>query len=148
MTEKVITCPICLQQVANWESHHIWPVALGGPVDGRQINLCSTCHHYCHLTAKAILKKNGMTNETQYFTDVNELQRAKPIIDVIVKATLQYEGQQSNQRRRRIYILQVSDVTHTRLHKLQRDMGYGNLQDFLSDLFENITNGKIDLHKR
>ena len=145
VSDKPITCPICGETVLSYESHHIVPISLNGPKNGRQINLCDSCHNNIHLTAKARLAKSEKAQQRQYFTDLKQLERANPLIDVIVKAALAYENVQSSKRRRRIYILDVSDVTHARLQKLKADKGYTNLTNFLNDMFEAIADGRIKL---
>lgn len=146
-TSQPFQCPICKEWFTSGNAHHIYPIALGGPQDGKLIQLCNQCHDNIHLTAKALLSKTKKAQQRQYFTDLDELERAKPLIDFIVKVSLENEGKQSGVRRRRIYILNVSDITHQRLHKLKADYGYTNLTKFLDDLFENLGNGTISLKK-
>lgn len=142
---QIITCPICSEPSTQYELHHIIPISLGGPVDGKQICICNSCHDAVHATAKAMTSKSKKAQNKQYFTDLTHLERASPLIEAIVKAWYMYEGKQSDHRRRRIYILEVSDITHTRLHKLKADKGYTSLDRFLSDMFEAIANGRVKL---
>lgn len=145
VSKTPIVCPICGDTVLSYESHHIVPISLNGPKNGKQINLCDSCHNNIHLTAKSRLAKSQKAQQRQHFTDLKQLERANPLIDVIVRAALQYEGTQSSKRRRRLYILDVSDITHARLQKLKADKGYTNLTHFLNDMFEAIADGRIKL---
>lgn len=84
----MIQCPVCQQhfQEAACESHHIYPVAYGGSVEGHQITLCGGCHALTHQQAESYARGSSelvMTPEM--------IQRARFLIKVIMVAKQNYQ---------------------------------------------------------
>lgn len=131
-------CLIC-GKPAYLESHHVIPICYGGRVDGIQINICESCHHNIHMTAESIMAKTK--KNTNYFENEYLLRKASPYIKAIMDAKRDFkEGLvDSDNRRRRMIVIQMSDNEWKRLHKAQRDSGYSNLMQYIEDLLRSKT---------
>jgi len=83
------TCPICENEFASLDSHHIYPLSFGGPQDGPQISLCAGCHQGIHSHAKQASAKNNKGKN--YLVSEDALKRAAFLINAIVTAEQNYK---------------------------------------------------------
>lgn len=83
-----VRCPICRQhfQEAACESHHIYPVAYGGSVEGHQITLCGGCHALTHQQAESYARGSA-----ELVMSPEMVQRARFLIKVIMVAKQNYK---------------------------------------------------------
>jgi hypothetical protein len=122
-------CAICVEDDGTLDSHHIFPVAYGGPEDGPQVMLCSSHHRKLHTFSNRVYKGKAK-DYSDFFSDI-EFKRATPLIQAIVNARIQLEmsGRPVNTIRR--LQLDIPQSLYLALHNLKRDKGFTNLQTFI-----------------
>lgn len=133
-------CPIC-KQLKYLEGHHIIPISYGGPVDGKMINICESCHFAIHKTAESLMAKT--VKGKNWFSSEEQLKIAAPYVQAIIEAKRDMmEGNNPalfNKPVRRMFQVWLSKLEMQRLHKVKRDRGYKNLDKFIEDLLRSLT---------
>ena len=131
-------CPICQQNLAHLEEHHIIPREYGGE-SLETIDICSTCHRGLHNQATHIIakqKSNGKI-ERYYFTqDIWPV--ASQFVSYIVEAHRNFHSVNSNNIRHRRIIVHVPDDLLLKLHLLKKYKGYSSLERFIRHLLEDL----------
>lgn len=133
-------CPVC-GKVKYLEGHHIIPVSYGGPIDGKMVNLCESCHFAVHKTAESLMAKT--VKPKNWFENKEQLKAAAPYVQAVIDAKRDMmEGNDPallHKPVRRMLQVQLSKYEMQRLHKVQRDRGYKSLEKFVEDLLRNLT---------
>ena len=131
-------CLVC-GTTLNLQSHHITPVSLGGPEDGPQVPLCGNCHSNIHKMAESLRTKAVQQGAIPpMLFNKEEFERAKPLIQAILTAHTSFESlAQSNEPRRRMFVLHIGDADWARLHKAKADAGFTSMTKYLTNLLLN-----------
>lgn len=118
----------------GFESHHIWPTYLGGPIEGPQIWLCYQCHRDIHKISSKLYRGKPIGDYSEPW-----LYRARPLIARIVRALREFEGitleQLSNIQAR--VIIQVPKDELRQIHLRKMDLGYSSLERYILALIRN-----------
>lgn len=121
----VAPCPVCLTHQQILESHHIFPIALGGPKDGPQMILCAICHRSIHFAADALFSKNKKTRRkaSDHFSTPDAFDKAKGLIRAILEAKEHHRSGNANHdnKRRKMVTISVTDNEWIRFRKAARD---------------------------
>jgi hypothetical protein len=133
-------CAICLDDDGSLDSHHIWPIAFGGPESGPQVMLCSSHHRKLHTFSNRVYK-GSLEGKEDYFTE-EEFVRATPLIQAIVNAKIRMEtsGRPIDTIRR--LQLDIPQTLYLKLHNAKQDTGFSSLQAFIIAALEAVVKGK------
>ncbi len=120
-------CCICGTDLTV-QGHHIIPRHLNGPEDGPLAALCSVHHLNLHYITNGKEKPN-------YPSDLKgvSLFKYKLLAVFIIRAKLLAEQVDPSFVPRKIMV-QVPHALLQRLHQRKQDLGYSNLQDYLTDV--------------
>jgi hypothetical protein len=130
-------CVVC-HSPDGLDSHHITPIAEGGPKDGPQVLLCSRCHRNIHTASMRVY--SGKSTFVELFKTMEEFERAKILIQSIVNIRIQNESSGRPQNALRRMILEIPTTLHGKLHKAKIDAGHKNLQKYILQILENHVN--------
>lgn len=128
-------CPICLNWFPELHQHHLHPIGYGGDPNGQLFSLCSSCHLSVHHTAENAVSKQ----ERKIFLTEEQVQRALPLIKIIINAKLRYKEKSfyDPQRNKKI-ILKVNEEELRKLHVLKIDKGYKSIEKMILDMLVNV----------
>lgn len=122
-------CPICLQQCAIMNSHHIIPKHLGGSPEGPLLDLCENCHKALHYTAETEYR-----GEQASFLLPAQRARAHQYVEAIKRAKQIFEAAGGGENIPRKVMLKIPQKDLTKLHKLKADKGFSSLEKYLLHL--------------
>lgn len=132
-------CHIC-EEVPSTESHHVYPIHLGGPVDGIQIPLCGNCHSFVHNTANKIFAGGVLDKKLCYWYD--KYAKAKPPVKIILEAL--QNAEMANLDNVLVPIsFKIPKGLRDKLHKVKLDAGFTNLNTFMIFLLVKASGGGI-----
>ena len=126
------TCFVC-QLVGEHDSHHIMPIAYGGPKEGPQVWLCSICHRKIHLVANDVYK--GKSKRLESFTPV-QWERAGVLVRAIVSSKIQLEAAGKPPDSTQRIMIEIPNHILLRLHIRKKELGFTSLQTFLLTLIK------------
>jgi hypothetical protein len=142
MAYKSAKCYVC-RDTGPSQSHHLIPLEYGGPKDGPQIDICPRCHLVCHYEAEAVYKTSEYLQLDATYPDLKAYERAEEVINLIVRARLQFEdkGVAAEDARRRVSFSCSSDELLL-LHSLKKSAGFKSLERFLKAVVVNYAVSK------
>jgi len=104
MAYKSGKCYVC-EEMRPVQSHHIIPVAYGGPKNGPQVDLCPSCHTVCHYEAEHYTQSGAFNMLGSVFSGA-ALKRASEIVTRIANAKLKHKtsGAVAEDARRGVHV--------------------------------------------
>lgn len=123
-------CWICNEAEAT-ESHHLYPIHLGGPTDGQQINICGNCHSFAHQSAEKLFSGKALDGKLRVWYD--RFARGRKTVVVIVKAMIAAENLDLGDSLVPI-TFKIPRKLRDRLHIQKQDKGATNLNHYIIGL--------------
>lgn len=139
-----MNCWIC-EKVAATESHHVYPIHLGGPKDGIQIPLCGNCHAYVHQTATKLYKGQALAGNLEKW--YNGIERAKRAANLIVQASINAEDKDIGDPLVPV-TFKIPKSLRDKLHVKKLDSGFTNLNTYMIHLLVKAAGGNANDHKK
>lgn len=110
------------------DSHHVIPVEYDGPEDGKQVDVCPSCHDLVHNVAEHYSKTGVMRD------DLTPNQRLLVNYIVQAKARFQASGKTKADNARNQVQVGFSNEELAALHELKRRLGFRSLERLLKHL--------------
>lgn len=134
-----MNCHICEKATAT-ESHHVYPIHLGGPTDGIQIPLCGNCHQFTHNTASRMHAGTSLDGKLSAWYDKNP--KSKGPVKIIVEAMVNAETQDMGNVLVPVSF-KIPKKLRDKLHVVKADAGFTNLNSFMIFLLVRAAGGNL-----